>query len=61
MQVDGISRDSSVGVVFAKDELRSLLVILFHFGTMVLSFLRQRMGCSSITIAVCLLRFRKAL
>lgn len=39
VQIYSIRRHSPLGIVFAKDEVRGLFIILIHFGAMIFSFL----------------------
>ena len=52
MQVDRIRRDVVLGIVFAEDELGSLLVVLFHLCTVLLPFIRKGLCCSTISAVV---------
>jgi hypothetical protein len=55
VEVDGVPRDATFGVVLAKDELGRLSIILFHSGAVVFALLRQGMRCRAIPARISLL------
>lgn len=58
VQVDGVAVDFADGVVFAKDELGGLLVVLVGFGCVRLALLRQLFRPGAVAALVGLLRLR---
>lgn len=59
VQVNGVCGYTAIGIVFAKDELRGLLVILFHFAPVGLALLRKLLGGSAIAARVGFLRLNQ--
>jgi hypothetical protein len=58
VQVDSVARDFAYGVVFAKDELGGLLVVLVGFGCVRLALLRQLFCLAAVAALVGVLRLR---
>jgi hypothetical protein len=58
VQVDSVARDFAYGVVFAKDELGGLLVVLVGFGCVRLALLRQLFCLAAVAALVGMLRLR---
>ena len=56
VQIDGIVRYSSRGIVLSEDVIRRLFVVLLHLDPMLLSFLREVVRCCTITTFVGLTR-----
>lgn len=52
MQIYGVRSNATFGVVLSEDELRGLLVVLFHLPAMLLSLLRQLFGPLAVAILV---------
>jgi hypothetical protein len=52
VQVDSVARDFAYGVVFAKDELGGLLVVLVGFGCVRLALLRQLFCLAAVAALV---------
>jgi hypothetical protein len=54
VQINSVVRNSSWSIVLPEDVVRCLLVVLVHFGRMLLAFLRQLMRGCAIAALVCL-------
>jgi hypothetical protein len=61
VQIDGVGRDTSVGIVLPEDKLRGLLVVLLHLAAVGLSLLGELLGAGAITVGVGFLRLKSAL
>jgi len=61
MQIDGVTVHPSVRVVFSKDIVGRLLVVLLHHLPMSLALLGQLVRCLPISTSVCLMGFIVAL
>ena len=55
MQVNSVVRDSAWCIVLPEDQVRRLLVVLIHFCSMLLAFLRELVRSCPIATLVCLL------
>lgn len=58
VQVNGVFRDASAGVILTEDELRRLSVVLFHLATMRLALFGELLRSRAITARVGFLRLR---
>ncbi len=59
MQINGIVRDSAWSIILPEDEVRGLLVVLVHFGGMLLACFRELVSGSSITTLIRLMRLSR--
>ena len=56
VQIDGVRRDTPVGVVLAEDELRRLLVVFFHLAPVGFALFGEFFGLGAIAAGVGFLR-----
>jgi hypothetical protein len=55
VEVNGIARDTTLGVVFPEDVVARLIVVLVHFRCVGFAFFRELVGARSIAGFVCLM------
>lgn len=55
VQIDGVGRDASVGIVLAEDKLRRLSVVFLHFAAVGFALLGELFGARAIAARVCFL------
>jgi hypothetical protein len=58
VEINGVGRDSAIGIVFAKDELRCLLVVFVHLAAVGFALFREFLGPCAIAAGIRLLRLR---
>jgi hypothetical protein len=56
MEINGITRDTALGVVFSEDVVARLIVVLVHFRCMSFALFGELVGARTIAGFVCLMR-----